>query len=339
LSWSAKREPAQSRPRLLLTRKVEAGAQAEIAAWAELQLSEAPAPAELLQQLQRSEAAITMLTDRLDAQVFAALQGSPLKIIANHAVGHDNIDLQAASAAGIWVTNTPDVLTNATAEMAWALLLSLARRVVEGDQLVRSGGWRGWEPTQLLGMSIFGKTLGIVGAGRIGQAMALMGQGFGLKLLYFSRQPKPEFEAATGAIYTPLAALCEQAELISVHLPGGAETHHLIDANLLARMQPQTLLVNTGRGSSLDEAALTAALQAGQLAGAALDVYEYEPQVSSALRALPNVVLAPHLGSATVATRRAMALCCLRNIQTLWAGQQPLNPLNSPDNKSKPGGG
>ena len=314
------------RPRILIAQPIEAGALEAFQAWAEIELGPFDR-SELLERLPNCDAAVLMISNRLGPAEFATLTGSRLKILANHAVGFDNLDLAAARAAGIRVSNTPDVLTAATAELAWALLLALARRVVEGDQLVRSGAWTGWEPTQLLGQSVYGRTLGIVGAGRIGQAMAEMGKGFGVRLLYHSRQPKPDFEARTGAVWRPLDALFAESELLSLHLPGGESTHHLIDAKLLASVQPGTLLVNTGRGPTIDESALTRTLQTGPLAGAALDVYEFEPKVSEALRALPNVVLAPHIGSATVATRRAMGLRCLQNIQQALAGQQPQDAL------------
>lgn len=314
--------------RILISKQIEAGALQAFRDYARVDVRDDLTGDELVRQLADYDAAVLMLSNQLEALEFERLKGSRLKIIANHAVGHENIDLQAASAAGIRVSNTPDVLTLSSAEMAWALLLALGRRLIEGDQLVRSGQWQGWEPTQLLGHSVIGKTLGIVGAGRIGQAMAKMGQGFGIQILYYSRHRKSDFEQSTGAQYRDLKSLFEESQLLSLHLPGGRETHHLINKALLERVQPDTLLINTGRGSTLDEAALIQALEQGQLAGAALDVYEFEPRVSEALIKLPNVVLAPHLASATVATRRAMALTCLKNIQAVLAGHSPINALN-----------
>lgn len=319
-----------ARPRLFLSQPLEAQAQQLLAAWADLVLGTEIAPADRLSALADCDGAVTMVSDRLDAAAFARLRGSRLKIVANYAVGYDNLDLAAATAAGIWLSNTPDVLSQATAEMAWALLLGLARRVPEGDQLVRSGRWRGWAPDQLLGSTISGKTLALVGAGRIAQCMAALGQGFGLRLIYFSRRPRPEFEARCQARWLPLEDLLRQADLLSLHLPGGPETLHLLNAERLALLQPHCLLVNTGRGTSIDEAALVLALQQGRLAGAALDVYEFEPAVGDALRALPNVVLAPHLGSATFEARRAMARCCLANLQAVWQGLPPPQALNQP---------
>lgn len=316
-----------SAPRILISRELEAGAMAQFAASAEVTLCEGLTAPALAEALQGQDALVSMLSDRLDAAFFEAVKGGTLKVIANHAVGYENIDLEAATAAGIWVCNTPDVLTEATAEMTLCLALALARRLTEGQQLARSGQWQGWAPTQLLGSSLVGATIGIVGAGRIGRAFAGLMQGFGPQVLYFNRSRKPEFEA-TGAEFCSLEHLLAAADLISLHLPGGQATHHLLNADRLALCKPTALLVNTGRGSCIDEAALVRALQAGQLAGAALDVYEFEPQISSVLLQLPNVVLSPHLGSATVATRRAMALTCLTNIQQALAGSRPAQALN-----------
>ncbi|PKL75627.1 MAG: D-glycerate dehydrogenase [Candidatus Melainabacteria bacterium HGW-Melainabacteria-1] len=319
-----------TRPRILISREIEAGALAQFQAYADIELGEGLSPAEIQARLPDCDAAVTMLSDRLDASAFGQLAGSKLKIVANHAVGYENLDISAAAAAGIVVCNTPDVLTQATAELAWTLLLALARRLIEGDALVRSGQWTGWAPTQLLGQSVYGRQLGIIGAGRIGQAMARMGTGFGISLVYHSRRPQLDFERTTGAKWLPLDELMATSELISMHLPGGTETHHLIDARRLGLVQPGTLLVNTGRGPTLEEAALIEALQSGPLAGAALDVYEFEPAVSQALLSLPNVVLAPHIGSATVETRRAMALRCLSNIRALLSGQPAPDALVPP---------
>ncbi|MBF2052544.1 MAG: D-glycerate dehydrogenase [Candidatus Sericytochromatia bacterium] len=328
MNWCA--EAPVARPRIFLSQPLEAQAQQLLAAWADLVLGTEIAPADRLSVLAACDGAVTMVSDRLDAAAFETLRASRLKIVANYAVGYDNLDLPAATAAGIWLSNTPDVLSQATAEMAWALLLSLARRVPEGDQLVRAGQWCGWSPDQLLGHTISGKTLGLIGAGRIGQCMAALSQGFGLNILYFSRQLRPDFEARYQARWLPLDDLLRQCDLLSLHLPGGDETHHLLNAERLALLQPHCLLVNTGRGTSIDEAALVTALQQGRLAGAALDVYEFEPAVSAALRALPNVVLTPHLGSATHEARRAMARCCLNNLQAVWQGLPPPQALNQP---------
>lgn len=282
---------------------------------------------ELLAAAGAVEAMITMLTDRLDAEFFAAAQGGSLRIVANYAVGHDNIDLAAAEAAGVRATNTPDVLTEATAEMAWALVFAAARRIIEGDALVRGGAWRGWEPTQLVGAGIANATVGVIGAGRIGRAFAAMGRGFGIRVLYHARTPKPEFEAETGARRVDLEELMASSRIVSIHLPGGDSTRGLIGARELSRLPPGAILVNTGRGTVLDEEALVAGLKRGQPAAAGLDVYEKEPVVHPGLFALPNVVLAPHLGSATATSRTAMAARCAANIRAALAGERPRDAL------------
>ncbi len=282
---------------------------------------------ELLAAAASVEAMITMLTDRLDAEFFAAAKGGPLKIVANYAVGHDNVDLAAARSAGVWATNTPDVLTEATAEMAWALAFAAARRVVEGDALVRGGMWKGWEPTQLVGMGISGATIGVIGAGRIGRAFARMGRGFGVTVLYYSRTAQPAFETESGARRVELNALMAASDIVSIHLPGGAGTKSLVGTEQLAAMKPGAILVNTGRGTVVDEAALVEGLMQGRPAAAGLDVYEKEPVVHPGLLRLPNVVLAPHLGSATVKSRTQMAARCAANIRAALEGRAPLDAL------------
>jgi glyoxylate reductase len=283
--------------------------------------------AALLGAVGRYEAVVSMLSDRFDAEVFTAASGGPLKIVANYAVGYDNIDVVAAARAGIAVTNTPDVLTDATAEMSWALVFAAARRIVEGDALARSGRWSGWRPTQLVGTGISGKTVGIVGAGRIGRAFGRMGRGFGVKLVYWSRSRKPEFETETDASFASLEDLLRRSDIVSIHLPGGPATRHLLSADRLALMKPSAVLVNTGRGAVIDEAALAAALKNGRIAAAGLDVYEQEPVIHPALFGLTNVVLAPHLGSATRESRTAMAARCARNIAAAFRGEPPPDAL------------
>lgn len=249
---------------------------------------------------------VTLLSDRVDADLLEAA-GPSLKVVANYAVGLDNVDLDACRARGVAVAHTPDVLSDATADMAWALLLAVARRVVEGDALVRSGRWGGWAPDQLLGAPLSGRTFGVVGFGRIGQAAARRATGFGMRVAYAARTRKPEAEAALGARHLPLAELLRTADVVSLHTPGTPETHHLIDAAALASMKAGALLINTARGTVIDEAALVEALRAGTIAGAGLDVFEREPALADGLADLPNVVLAPHLGSATTETRAEMA--------------------------------
>lgn len=282
-------------------------------------------PAErLVETIRPYEAVIAMLSDRFNAEVFAALKGSNLRIVANYAVGHDNIDLRAAQAAGIQATNTPEVLTEATAEMAWTLLFAAARRLGEGERLARSRSWKGWEPTQLIGFGVAGKRLGIVGAGRIGQAFARLGKGFNMRLSYWNRSRKPGFESETGSTYQELDELLAASDFISIHLPGGGETRHLIDSRRIGLMKPTAILVNTGRGSVIDEAALAKALKEKRIAAAGLDVYEREPIITEELFGLDNVILAPHLGSATFESRLAMARRCAENIEaTLWEKRPP----------------
>lgn len=327
-----------SRHRILISQQIEARALAEFEAYAELDLAYALSPVDLLDRLRQVDAAVLMLTHQLDAAAFASLKDTRLQIIANHAVGVDNLDLEAAQQAGIWITNTPDVLSEATAELALSLMLTLLRRLNEGQQLARSGHWQGWEPTQLLGTSLIGKTVGIIGAGRIGQSLAHLLSGFRVNLLYHNRQRDCEFERISGARYCDLEQICTQSDLLSLHLPGGEASRHLINAERLALMPAHAVLINTGRGNSIDEAALTDALARQQIAGAALDVYEFEPQISKALRQLPNLVLTPHLGSATVQTRHQMGLLCLENIRACLKGESPPQALNQPAKNTKKSG-
>ena len=251
------------------------------------------------------------------------------KLICNYGVGVNHIDLAAARAHGAAVTNTPGVLTEATAEIALTLLLMLARRAGEGEREVRAGAWTGWRPTHLQGRSLSGKTVGVVGFGRIGQSFAKKARfGLGMSVAYHSRRrADAAVEAETGATYEPsLDRLVETCDVISLHTPGGAETHHLIDAPRLARMKPGAMLINTARGAVVDETALIAALQTGAI-GAGLDVYEAEPRVPDALKALDNVVLLPHLGSATVETRMAMGLKAIDNLEAWLAGRPLPDPV------------
>lgn len=283
-------------------------------------------PQELLDGTRECDALVSMLDDRIDEAFLA--QRSNLRIVAQFAVGHNNIDVAAATRRGIIVTNTPDVLTDATADMAWALMLAASRRVLEGDRFVRSGEWRGWGPVQLLGRQITGKTLGIVGFGRIGQAVARRARGFDMRVLYHNRTRKHEEEQAVGAEYRPLDELLAESDFVSINCPLTLETHHLIGRDQLARMKRSAVLVNTARGPIVDEEALVEALRDGTIAAAGLDVYEREPQVHPGLIELPNVVLAPHLGSATHETRDAMACLCAANIIAWSRNQRPPTILN-----------
>lgn len=265
---------------------------------------------ELRKGFAEADAVICTLSDRIDADLLS--RARRLKVIANYAVGYNNIDVAAARARGIVVTNTPDVLTDATADLAWALLLAVTRRVVEGDRLMRAGTWTGWAPTQMLGTEVTGKTLGIIGMGRIGQAVARRAAGFRMPVLYSSRRPCPAgIESWT---FLSKEDVLRRADIVTLHVPLTEETHHLIGEPELRLMRPTSFLINTARGPVVDEAALVAALEAGRLAGAGLDVYEHEPAVHPRLAPLPNVVLLPHLGSATDAARLKMGEICLANI-------------------------
>lgn len=252
-----------------------------------------------------------------------------LRIIANCAVGHDNIDLDAARARGVIVTNTPDVLTEATADLTWALILAVARRLKEGQGLLAAGRWHGWHPTELLGLELRHRTLGIVGAGRIGQAVGRRAVGFEMAILYATAgSSKPDFERATGARRVELSELLQESDIVTVHVPSTPETRHLFDAARFAAMKPGALFVNTARGDLVHEDALIAALGSGHVGGAGLDVFAEEPRVPPALIAHPRVVVLPHIGSATTETRRAMAGLAVRNVRAVLAGDPPLTPVS-----------
>ncbi len=261
----------------------------------------------------------------------AELAGLPrLRIVANCAVGLDNVDLAACAARGVVVTNTPDVLTDATADLTLALVLAAARRLKEGADLIDRGAWTGWDPRLLLGLELSGATLGIVGAGRIGRAVGLRARAFGMRLCYAARAPKPTFELETGALFLPLDALLARSDIVTLHVPSAPETRCLVDARALARMKPGAILINTARGDVVDEAALVDALTSGHLAAVGLDVFADEPQVPEALVRHPRAIVLPHLGSATVRTRRAMAHLAVRNVCALLSGEPLLTPVVAP---------
>jgi lactate dehydrogenase-like 2-hydroxyacid dehydrogenase len=275
--------------------------------------------------LRDADAVLCTVTDRVSAEVFAraAAGGAPrARLLANFGVGVNHVDLDAARAHGVAVTNTPGVLTDDTADLALALVLMAARRLGEGERELRAGRWAGWRPTHLLGATLAGKTLGVVGFGRIGQALARRAHlGLGMRVLYVNRSPRDAEAAAVGARRcASLDELLAESDVVSLHCPATPETRHLIDAAALARMRPTAVLVNTARGDVVDEAALAEALRGGRLAAAGLDVYEAEPRVHPALLPLENVVLLPHLGSATVETRRAMGERALANLVAFFDG-------------------
>lgn len=268
------------------------------------------------------------ITDRIDAAILDT--GLPeLRVVANFGVGFNNIDIGAASARGIPVTNTPGVLTDATADIAFGLLLAVARRIGEGERLVRSRQWTGWEPMQMLGSDVSGATLGLLGFGRIGKAMARRARAFDMRLLYWNRtRMSPVEEAEARATYVSREELLAQSDFVSIHVAYAPETHHLIDAAALARMKRSAILINTARGSVVDESALVQVLRSGGLGGAGLDVFEREPQLDPGLYGLENVVLAPHLGSATVGTRTRMGMIAVDNLLAVLSGQRPSNCVN-----------
>jgi lactate dehydrogenase-like 2-hydroxyacid dehydrogenase len=315
------------RPKVLLTRKWPDAVERRLAAAYDLSSNTGDQPlsaAELSAAMHAFDAICPTVTDSVTAEW---LEGGELrvKILANYGVGVNHIDVEAFRRHGIAVTNTPDVLTDATAELALTLMLMIARRAGEGERQVRAGGWHGWGATRLLGTTLVGRTLGVVGFGRIGQATARMAHhGLGMPVLYSSRHPAgPEVEAETGARWRPLDDLLAEVDVVSLHCPGGPDTHHLINANSLRRMKPTAFLINTARGSVVDEAALEAALRAGVIAGAGLDVFRAEPQVPEGFLGLENVALLPHMGSATTETREAMGNRAVDNLDAFFAGQRP----------------
>ncbi|HET9198878.1 MAG TPA: D-glycerate dehydrogenase [Solirubrobacterales bacterium] len=286
--------------------------------------------ADLLALVAGAEAVLTLLGDRVDEE-FLDAAGPQLRCVANVAVGYDNVDVAAASRRGVVVTNTPGVLDDATADLTIALVLATTRRLAEGDRLVRSGREWSWGMNFMLGSSLQGRLLGIVGLGGIGRRVAQRARAFGMRIAYHSRRPAPAaVEAELGAERMPLERLLAEADVLSLHCPLTAETHHLIGAAELAAMKPSAVLVNAARGPVVDEAALAEALAEGQIAAAGLDVYEREPRVEPRLLALDNVVLSPHLGSATVETRAAMAELAARNAISVVGGQGPLTPVSAP---------
>jgi glyoxylate reductase len=268
-----------------------------------------------------------LLTNPIDAEVMDAAPG--LKIIANMAVGYNNIDVAEATRRGIPVSNTPGVLTDTTADFAWALLMSAARRVAEGDRFTREGSFHGWGPLMLVGQDVHSKTLGIIGFGRIGRALAKRASGFDMQVLYHDRYPAdPDTERSLRASSVDMDDLLSRSDYVSIHTDYNPETHHLISAPELARMKPTAYLINTSRGACVDEAALVDALKSGRIAGAALDVYEREPQIHPGLLELQNVVLAPHIASASLDTRTAMALTAADNVIAALRGERPPTIVN-----------
>lgn len=284
---------------------------------------------ELIAQLQaiNPDAVLCLLTDKIDASTFDAAPN--VKIFANYAVGFDNIDLEEARKRNVQVTNTPDVLTEAVAEHTVALILAVGRKVVESDKFLRNGSYEGWDPMLLLGMEFKGKTLGIAGCGRIGQRVAeIMHKGFGMNIIYHDQRHNDQLESTLEANFVPeLDDLLMEADVVSIHLPSTPETNHLFNAERLAKMKKTALLINTARGSIIDEAALANALELGKIAGAGLDVFENEPSVHPALLPLSNVVITPHTASATKEARDRMSTMAADNIIAVLDDQTPPNSV------------
>ncbi|HXI21585.1 MAG TPA: D-glycerate dehydrogenase [Gemmatimonadales bacterium] len=317
-----------ARPRVIVTRRLPLPCEAEVGHRFDAVLNAEDRPltaTELVDALRTADALLPTVTDRITAEVLSA---EPLKakIIANFGVGFNNIDIAAARQRGLVVTNTPDVLTDDTADLAMTLLLTVARRAGEGERHVRGGQWTGWRPTHMLGARVTGKVLGLVGFGRIAKAVAHRAHhGFGMRVLYHDPYPpRPEVAAALGAEgRDTVEAVLAEADFVSLHCPATPETRHLINADRLKAMQRHAFLINTARGDVVDEAALVAALNSGTIAGAGLDVFEREPTVSPGLLHLENVVLLPHLGSATMETRVAMGMRAIENLTLFFAGKPP----------------
>jgi glyoxylate reductase len=289
--------------------------------------AERPSREEVLRRIKDKEGLICLLTEKINDEL---LRVAPkLRIVSNVAVGYDNIDLDACSKRGVVATNTPGVLDETTADFAWTLLMAVARRLAEGEQLARSGNWRGWNLDQLCGTDVWGKTLGLVGFGRIGRAVARRALGFEMKVLYTDAvRASEEVENSLNAENRDLNALLAESDFVSLHVPLLPDTRGLLDTPKFHRMKPTAFLINTSRGPVVDEAALVAALESKRIAGAALDVYENEPFIHPGLKR-PNVVLAPHLASASKETRTKMAVMAADNVVALFKGQMPKNMLNS----------
>ncbi|MGA2812835.1 MAG: D-glycerate dehydrogenase [Candidatus Acidiferrum sp.] len=318
------------KPKVLATRPLFPAARAILDATCDVEYfppGRAVPRAELLQRVKDKEGLVCLLTDAVNEEL---LRNAPkLRMVSNVAVGFDNIDVRACTKRGVVATNTPGVLDETTADFAWTLMMAVARRVGEGEALARSGKWTGWDLDQLVGGDVWGKTLGIVGFGRIGRAMARRAGGFRMKVIYSDAQRAAEdIEKELAAEYRPFDTLLAEADFVSVHVPLTPETRGMFSAPKFYRMKPSAFLINTSRGPVVDENGLVAALEAGKIAGAALDVYENEPFILPGLKRA-NVVLAPHIASATVETRTKMACIAAENMTALFRGQRPPNMLNA----------
>lgn len=316
--------------KVLVTRKLPGNAISKLGEKYEIDLwdkKEKISPYELKKRLKDKDALICLLADKIDREVIDSAPN--LKIIANYAVGYDNIDVKYATQKGIYVTNTPDVLTDATAEIAWALLLSVARRVREADIFLREGKFKGWEPELFLGKEVTGSRVGVIGAGRIGRSFMKKGKGFDIEWCYYSRTRKEDVEKEFNAEYVDTLTMFEKCDFVSLHVPLTKETHHLIGKEHFDRSNGRVILINTARGAVVDEEEMIRALYDGRLLGAGLDVYEKEPYVPPELMKLNNVVLLPHIGSATHKTREKMAEMVALNVDAALSGKVPPNLVNT----------
>ncbi|MGC1904814.1 MAG: D-glycerate dehydrogenase [Candidatus Acidiferrum sp.] len=317
------------KPRVLATRPLFPAAQQILNASCEVDYwtqAERISKEELLRRVKDKDGLVCLLTERVNEELLRA--APKLRIAANVAVGFDNIDVAACTKRSVVATNTPGVLDETTADFAWTLMMAVARRLVEGDQLARSGMWKGWDLDQLVGADVWGKTLGVVGFGRIGRAVARRAAGFQMKVLYTDAIRAPlDIETDLKAEYRDLNTLLGESDFVSLHVPLLAETRGMFDVAKFSRMKPSAFLINTSRGPVVDEAALVHALESKKIAGAALDVYEDEPFIQAGLKR-PNVVLAPHIASASVATRTKMAVIAAENVVALLKGMRPPNILN-----------
>jgi len=285
-----------------------------------------PPREEILRRAKDKEGLVCLLTDRIDEDLLRA--APKVRVVANVAVGYDNIDVPACTKRGVVATNTPGVLDETTADFAWTLLMAVARRLVEGDTMARTGNWKGWNLDQMCGTDVWGKTLGIIGFGRIGRALARRALGFKMHILYTAtKKAPPEIEMEFSAEFRDLNTLLAESDFVSLHVPLNSDTRGLLNAPKFFRMKPTAFVINTARGPVIDEAALVHALEAGKIAGAALDVFEQEPFIHPGLKR-SNVVMAPHMGSASVETRSKMAAMAAQNVTALFSGQRPPNMLN-----------
>ncbi|UCF63046.1 MAG: D-glycerate dehydrogenase [bacterium] len=318
-----------TRPKALVTRKIPEAGLALLRDKCDLDIypEDRVIPRKLLlEKIPRVEGLLCLLSESIDEELLSRAEN--LKVVSNYAVGYDNIDVTAATRRGIVVTNTPGVLTEATADLTWALLLAAARRLGEGDRIMRQQKFEGWGPLYLLGQDITGKTLGILGAGRIGRAVVERSVGWKMNVLYFDNKLNSELELKYSAKKVNLDFLVSNADFISIHLPASRETHHLINERILKQMKKSAVLINTARGSLVDEKALVKALNEKWIAAAGLDVFENEPSVTEGLSRLENVVLAPHIGSATIQARDDMAKIAAANLRAVLEGKQPAYPVN-----------